>query len=600
MVVAVAVADLVRWQFFAAEPSGFGQIVPMAPGTGSMFALLGSALGLALFWPARRNARRIAVALCAGVAAVAVSTGFDHLNGRFPAWESWLVPDGPIVDGFSTGHISSQTAVLLLLSDFALFALLMRPAGWVPWRSAGMFAAILVELFALVTLVSYAAGNPPVANEGWLKAAPLVMFEFTAFNFALLLSASAINRLRHWFFGTDTAAPEFAPISREERLAIGLLAGVGLLALGAGVVYLRVKTKEFQSRSLEAVRTITDLKAGQIEQWRRERLGDARALMRMPSLAETVSALGKGQASATQRAEIIGWLKQFAQSYGYAKVVVLNGAMEPLLAEPCEADPAAAGWREKLRELRPDSDVMELPPYIDPAGVLRWDLLVPLRAAPDTALDGAILLQTNPTRYILQNLQSWPAEYQTGQTMLWDREGDRLISLGGYRPGPGAAPEELRPFGMTRSISDPRSQSMLTRAVRGESGAGEDIDHRGVTVIGLARAIPNSPWLLSSRVDSSEVYAPLRRDAIGIAGILAGLLVTTGLATSWLWRQRQTNLLHERVTAELEQKRLAARLGMVMRHAKDIIILTDEQMRFVEANQQALDTYGWTKGRCCA
>ena len=61
------------------------------------------------------------------------------------------------------------------------------------------------------------------------------------------------------------------------------------------------------------------------------------------------------------------------------------------------------------------------------------------------------------------------------------------------------------------------------------------------------------------------------------------------------WRERQGDLLRDRMTAELEQRRTATRLGLVMRHAKDIIIVADEQMRFVDANQQALDTYGWTQ-----
>jgi PAS domain S-box-containing protein len=82
---------------------------------------------------------------------------------------------------------------------------------------------------------------------------------------------------------------------------------------------------------------------------------------------------------------------------------------------------------------------------------------------------------------------------------------------------------------------------------------------------------------------------------VGVAGVVAGLLATTGLATSWLWRQRQKNLLHERFSAELDQKRATARLGLVMRHAKDIIFVVDENQRFVDANQQALDAYGWTK-----
>jgi PAS domain S-box-containing protein len=96
-------------------------------------------------------------------------------------------------------------------------------------------------------------------------------------------------------------------------------------------------------------------------------------------------------------------------------------------------------------------------------------------------------------------------------------------------------------------------------------------------------------------VDSSEVYQPLRRDAWALAGFVIGLLATASVATSWLWRQRQRDLLHDRLAAELEQKRTAARFGMVMQGAKDIILMLDDQLRIDDANQQAVDTYGWTR-----
>src|SRR5581483_4006062 len=106
---------------------------------------------------------------------------------------------------------------------------------------------------------------------------------------------------------------------------------------------------------------------------------------------------------------------------------------------------------------------------------------------------------------------------------------------------------------------------------------------------------PNSTWRFSSRLDSSEVYAPLRKQSLVVAALVIGLLATTGFTTSWLWRQRQRNLLHDRVTAELEQKRLAARLGMVMQEAKDVIMVLDVNLRITEVNEQAVVVYGWSR-----
>jgi PAS domain S-box-containing protein len=595
LIVVIALMDLLRWRAYPAAWTHFASCLPMSPGLAELFVLMGVSLGLRLLFPGRRWMRRTAVVLAALTVAGAMHALLCCLDGRVPRWEIWLGGSELTLNGFTIGHLSEQSAVLVLLSCLALAGLLSPPDPRALLPRAGIFAALLVGLFAVAAVLSYVVGTPLLSDDGWLKVAPLAMAEFTLFNVVLLLGARATNRLRHWFFGNDLSAPDFSSVSREERRVLGLLAGVGLVALLAGVVYLRHETDVYRTRSVEALQTMADLKTKQIEEWRRERLGDARTMMQSPFLIWAARSAVETPLSGDRREELARWLKTWAQNYGYARAVMLNRAMESIAAEPGETELAVPGLREQLRDLRPDTDVVELPPYVDGSGVLRWDLLAPLRTRGSATVDAVILLQTNPTRFIIPILQSWPPEYQTGQSVLWYREGDRLISLGGYRPAEGVTAGELRPFGMIRKISMLPPLSLPARVLRSELEVGEGLDYRGIPIIGLGQGIPGSPWFFSSRVNSGEVYAPLERTAIGLAGILAGLLAITGFATGWLWRQRKRDLLHGRLAAELEQKRLEARLGMVMRHAKDIIMVTDENMRFVDVNQQAVDAYGWTR-----
>ncbi len=489
--------------------------------------------------------------------------------------------------------MSVHTAGMLLLTSFGFATQLPRRQENAYLQGAGTVAAMLACIAGLLGLMVSVAGVPLYANQQFGTILPVRMLECALFNFVLLTTDSVTNRLRNWFLGGD-AGPDSTPVSREERWALWLLSGVGLVALTAGAGYLRIVRVHDQAKTIEALQTMSGLKVTQIEQWRRERLGDARTLMRGPGLGEYVSAVS-GPNSAAQRAKLVEWLQALIKNYGYANVVVFDATMKPVLSEPGDVDFSSPGLRARLSDLRPGADVVELPPYVDGAGRLRWDLLVPLPANSSAAVEGAILLQTDPAQFIVPVLQSWPTEFTTGQSMLWYRDEDRLISLGGYRPVTGTTPDELRPFGMVRDISSSGPQSMLARVARGDIRASEGLDHRGIMILGVGRPVAESPWLVSSRVDSAEVYAPLRRTAYGVVGVVAGLFLASGFATTWLWRQRQKNLLHEHLSAELEQKRLAARLGMVMRHAKDIILVADEKMRLVDANQQAVDTYGWTK-----
>lgn len=134
---------------------------------------------------------------------------------------------------------------------------------------------------------------------------------------------------------------------------------------------------------------------------------------------------------------------------------------------------------------------------------------------------------------------------------------------------------------------------LIAQAVQGRSSA-EGIDARGVPVIGVARLIPDSDWLLASRMDCSEIYAPLRQGAWKVGATIMALIGAIGFVAARLWRRRQEGLVHDRLSAELEQKRTAARLGAVLRHANDMIFILDHDLRILEANQRAVEVYGWS------
>src|SRR5208283_5397459 len=52
--------------------------------------------------------------------------------------------------------------------------------------------------------------------------------------------------------------------------------------------------------------------------------------------------------------------------------------------------------------------------------------------------------------------------------------------------------------------------------------------------------------------------------------------------------------LRTQVAAEQERRVLAERFEHLMKHASEIVLLADTQWRILEANQRALETYGWT------
>ncbi|MGH3423060.1 MAG: PAS domain S-box protein, partial [Streptosporangiaceae bacterium] len=243
------------------------------------------------------------------------------------------------------------------------------------------------------------------------------------------------------------------------------------------------------------------------------------------------------------------------------------------------------------------ADVLMLAPTANEAGELCLDFLAPLPGPAGLPPTGAVLLQSKPGKTILGMLQVWPHGNRTGQFVLWSRVGDRLYSLGGLRAQAGLNDVNRRPFSQVRDLDDP--DLLIDRAAAGETGLLEGTDVRGIPIVGLGRLIPDTHWLLTCRVDASEVYAPLRRSAWQIVGMTMLVFCAAGFFLTRRLRHRQLDLLRERVVAELAQKRTAARLGAVMGHARDVMLILDADFRIIEANQCAVDTYGWSAEELC-
>ena len=178
-------------------------------------------------------------------------------------------------------------------------------------------------------------------------------------------------------------------------------------------------------------------------------------------------------------------------------------------------------------------------------------------------------------------------------------------------PSPGASPSEetllVRRQGAEVAIvlgaegdrrlrtTSASGDSLPARAARGEDGTFEGVDDRGVESLGAFCRIPGTEWSFVVRRDAAEVYRPLQRRLAGIALFNVALLAGAALATLSWWRGL-------RVRHVWREKQLAAERDAVARHftllseaSNDLVLLTDEKFRIVEANQKACQVYGYSR-----
>ena len=96
------------------------------------------------------------------------------------------------------------------------------------------------------------------------------------------------------------------------------------------------------------------------------------------------------------------------------------------------------------------------------------------------------------------------------------------------------------------------------KAALGQHGVVEGLDYRGVAVVAALGAITNSPWSMVVRMDTAEVYAPLRERLWLTVLLVSALLLSAGASVGMVWRHQRARFFQDqhRAAAEIRQEQL--------------------------------------------
>lgn len=565
-------------------------------------------LGLGLFALVCCAHRRVARVFVRTVAVLGAVVGLVALLRPWLAlpleFERWIAGLAPHAGGPHVGPMSPHTGGIVLCLGLGL-GFLLGAAPMALFRRYGAFALAAVALGGCaVALLGFALGVPlerdsPFSRLHWSSALGYALLAV-----GLMLAAFPHNWLLESLLPHDEAELDRAALRRFQRaLALALIG----LAVGLGIVsfhFLRKEKANLRARAEQELTAIAELKAEQIADWRADRLKEAKLVFHTPYAARRALDVLRDLDSERTRSMYVGWLKPLLALGPYSQALLLDAQFTVQFAYPENGD------RElSRREHRAVQSAFENRSVImtdleragDPPQVI-LSLAVPiivrregdrdnvpaagLPPSPNDRAAAALILRVDARRGLFDLVSAWPTKSATGEALLIRHEAGEALVLNAPRQA-GAGPMELR-------VPLSRLDSPLVAAALGQEGAVSGSDYRDAPVLAVARRVPGSNWSLLVKMDAREVYAPIRERGLGLGLLLSALLVTTGLGLNLLWKRRDIELLRHQVRTEHERLTLAQRLTHLMRHANDIILLTDAQWRILDANERALETYGYT------
>lgn len=369
-------------------------------------------------------------------------------------------------------------------------------------------------------------------------------------------------------------------------IAVLVLALVMLLA--GGIWLYRMHEQQLRQDVEANLLAIAQLKVSQIVTWRAERLADATVLQESGFFVEGVRRwLANAEFESTEREYILTRLRALQANYGYYDVLLVDSAGDVRLSLSGNLEPLYEETRAALRERRPiltdlRNGAGERPPHID--------VIVPLHLPGEARTDepvGAVILQSDASRFLYPLIQSWPVPSDSAETLLVRRDGDSVLYLNELRHQPGSA--------LTLRIPLTQTEVPAVMAVLGREGIFQGKDYRGVNVLSVLLPVPDSPWFMVAKIDESEAYALWQSCAVLIQVLIFGLIVSLLGAGAVAWQRTQKAHYRSLFEAERARQEGEARYQATLLSIGDGVIVTDSQGRVELLNRVAESLTGWSQ-----
>jgi len=362
---------------------------------------------------------------------------------------------------------------------------------------------------------------------------------------------------------------------------IAFLIGLTLIFCTGGYVFYRDQKMTMILEKYNELAAISKLKVNQIVNWRNERLGDANTIYNNRLTIEAIQRYINGTGSDEDFSKTKAWLISLQKFYDYGSFLFLDKNLHLLFSsDPLE--PLGEYGKKictlAITEKRIILSDLHATSLIGP----HIDLVIPLYTSPENQIGfvGVVYLRIDPDKFLFPLIQSWPAISRSSETLLVRREGNNVLFLNELRFKKNTALNLV--FPLTNTLLP------ATMAALGTTGIVEGTDYRGIKVLANIQQIPDTPWFMITKVDTVEIFQPVRKQALWIFSFTLMLVFIGALITYFL---RRRHLLK----AEIEQMVLQQHFDFLVKYANDVIILADSHGNIKEINDKAISIYGYER-----
>ena len=326
-----------------------------------------------------------------------------------------------------------------------------------------------------------------------------------------------------------------------------LLLALLLLLVGivlAGVKLYQEREQRYRHRVEMGMKVLSELQVRSVAEWRRNHVSNAMALTDDSLLAQAFK-LWRRTRDAKCEEVLSERLRILVERNRYTVAVLLDAQGRPLLTSGDGGQLKLAPAELKaLRRALDEAVPVMVEPRQDPLFAFPFfGVFAPLYDGNEPA--GAVWLVGDMRTSLYPLLQTWLGSSLSAESVLVQRLGDGVVNISPLRHGL----PDMQPLPMTAQ------ESPAVQAFLGARGIVYGRDYRGKNVLAMASAVPDSPWLLISKIDVEDAFADEQRKEGLALGLFIGLSLLL-LAMAAAYWQRKVWQRERALKQELERNML--------------------------------------------
>jgi PAS domain S-box-containing protein len=334
---------------------------------------------------------------------------------------------------------------------------------------------------------------------------------------------------------------------------------------------------------------VANLKSAQVAEWKRERLNDATLIHENVTLVEHIDAMFIRDDPRREKSRLIQLLTTLIDNYDFGGAVLVDAGGEPGIAVPESEAVMGENLRNNITKAI-SNPVISISDFHTASVVsyLHLDLLIPMKMPyeGDTVLAGVLVLRIDPEKELFPMLSTWPTPGRTAECILFRFEGDSVIYLNGSRLAGHDKPVTFATTDMELSVLLPQGEVKEARIFK---------DYTGAEVVASVRKVPGSDWYLIAKKEAPEILERFQREITMLWMIMVFVYLALASLAYLIIKATRARYLREKQQEELNRQAIMKHFDFVMKHGNDIILLIDNDMNIVEANERAVATYGYPR-----